>query len=102
MLPDPGPVAGVVPGPAVGAAAVNVMATAVPTSPGEKGGVAVPLFCGGAPAGGRDGIGKTQARMAAEIARNAIRNRKELFMVTSLWLKQETLRIFAQCLPNCR
>jgi hypothetical protein len=61
-----------------GTIAVRVIATAVPTSSGEKGGVTVPLLVGGT-----EGIGKSQARAAIANIRKALRGRESLFIFTS-------------------
>jgi hypothetical protein len=62
-----------------GAMAVRVIATAVPTSSGEKGGVAVAPLVGG----GTGGIGKSQARAAMLRIRKAIRGGACLLIFTS-------------------
>ena len=61
-----------------GTAAVRVIATAVPTCSGEKGGVAVPPVGG---TGTGTGMGKSQARVTIPRIRNARKGRKRLFII---------------------
>jgi hypothetical protein len=78
-------------------APVSVIATAVPTSSGEKGGVAVAAF--GGTVTGTEGTGRSQARAAMVKLRNARRGRMCLFIIYLIRIEQrETQRIFSQCL----
>jgi hypothetical protein len=68
------------------------MATAVPTSSGENGGVAVPLLRVGRLTGG---IGSAHASMAIARARNANRGLSCFLMVTSYKIKKQRHREYS-------